>query len=49
MVVIPKSTLGLILNKAPGRNLIQLQTEGFSRIFASETAIMKVAEDTEND
>lgn len=49
MVVIPKSTLGLVLNKAPGRNLIQLQTEGFSRIFASETAIMKVAEDTEND
>ena len=49
MVVIPNSTLGLILNKTPGRNLIQLQTEGLSRIFASETAITDIAEDTEND
>ena len=47
MVVVAKSTLGVILNKTPGRNLIQLQTENLSRIFASETAITKIAEDTE--
>ena len=49
MVVVPKSTLGVILDKTPGRNLIQLQTESLSRIFASEMAISKIAEDTEND
>lgn len=49
MVVVAKSTLGVILNKTPGRNLIQLQTENLSRIFASEMAISKIVEDTEND
>lgn len=49
MLMLHRSTLGLVLNKTPGRNLIQLQTENLSRIFASETAISEIAEDTEND
>jgi hypothetical protein len=44
MVMLRNMTLGLVLNKTSGRNLIQLQTEGFSRIFVSETALIKVAE-----
>jgi len=48
-VMVYDSTLGIVLNKSAGRNLVQLQTESLSRIFASETAVKKIAEDTEND
>lgn len=48
MLMIVNPVLGLVLEHTPGRNLIQLQTDKLDMIFASETAIERIAEDNDN-